>query len=66
MLVAVNFGGIVPFKNDGITKGYLTLGPSLYVPIWKGLAAEARFDPVVWARNSSRGYGFGFGLSYKR
>jgi len=66
VLLSVNFGGVVPFQEDPWTKGYATLGPALYIPIYKGLAAEARFDPVVWAHNSAKGYGFGFGLSYKR
>lgn len=65
VLVALNSGGIIPFQNDGVTKAYVTLGPALVVPIWRGLAAEASFDPVIHARASSPGYGFGFGLSYK-
>ncbi len=66
VLVSLNFGGLLPFKQDAWTKGYATLGPSLHIPIWKGLAAEARFDPIIWARNSSMGFGFGFGMSYRR
>ncbi len=64
--ISLTFAGIVPFREDAWTKGYLTLGPALYIPVWRGLALEARFDPILWARNSSLGFGFGFGLSYKR
>jgi hypothetical protein len=64
--VSLTFGGVVPFREDAWTKGYVTLGPAVYVPVWRGLALEARFDPILWARNSSLGFGMGFGLSYKR
>jgi len=64
--VSLTFAGVVPFREDAWTKGYLTLGSGLYVLLGRGLAVEARFDPILWARNSSLGFGFGFGLSYKR
>lgn len=64
--ISLNFGGLVPFRKDAWTKGYITLGPSLFVQVWRGLSLEARFDPILWAQNSSMGFGFGFGLSYKR
>jgi len=64
--LGLNFGGLVPFREDAWTKGYISLGTALFVRLWRGLSAEARFDPILWARNSSMGFGFGFGLSYKR
>jgi hypothetical protein len=64
--VGFTVSGVTPFKEDAFTKAYLALGPSGGVFLGKGFAVEASFDPIVWARNSSRGIGFGFGLSYKR
>jgi hypothetical protein len=65
--VALNMGGIIPFEEDTTTKGYLTLGPALYVPVWKGLAVEASFDPMIYTnRNASPGIGFSFGVSFNR
>jgi hypothetical protein len=72
LLVAANLSGTIPFDQSSsslegrATKGYLMVGPSLYVPVYRGLALEASFDPIVWSRNSAAGFGLGFGLSYKR
>jgi len=67
VLVAVNSGGVMPYVQDNATKGYVTLGVALYIPIWEGLAAEASYDPMVYTnKNASPGHGFSFGLSYKR
>ena len=67
VLVALNFGGAIPFVGDNASKGYVTLGPALYIPIWGGLAAEASFDPMIYTnKNASPGMGFSFGLSFKR
>ena len=66
VLLAVNFGGILTYTDDTLTKSYLTVGPPLYVPVYKGLALEAGFDPVVYAKNSASGFGFNVGISYKR
>jgi hypothetical protein len=64
--VALNTGGIIPFEEDLYTKGYVTLGPALYLPIYKGLAAEASLDPMVYTNNNaSPGVGFSVGLSFK-
>ena len=81
VLLAVNVGGIVPFDirkaqdvspataDPGytpVTKGYITVGPALYIPVVEGLAVEANYDPVVWAHLSAKGHGFSVGLSFKR
>ncbi len=66
-ILAVNTGGIIPFAEDSFTKGYVTVGPALYIPVYKGLALEASFDPMVYTnKNASPGMGFSFGVSYKR
>jgi hypothetical protein len=65
-VLALNTGGVIPFDEGSFTKGYITLGPALYVPIYKGLAAEASFDPMVYTnRNAAPGLGFSLGLSFK-
>lgn len=72
VLVAANVGGVIAFDMSDtslegqVTKSYVSVGPSLYVPLWRGLAAEASFDPIVYSRNSAAGLGFSCGLSYKR
>ena len=66
VLLAVNFGGIMTLGDDTVTKSYLTVGPSLYIPVYQGLAVEAGFDPIVYTKNSADGFGLSVGLSYKR
>lgn len=63
-IVAANVSGTVPYVSDDLTKGYLTLGGSIYAPVYEGLALEANLDTIAWARNSSAGLSFGFGVSY--
>jgi hypothetical protein len=64
--VLVNFGGVVALTDDKLTQSSLSLGPALHLSLWRGLAIEATFDPVVFARNSASGFGLSLGLSYKR
>jgi len=64
--VAVTANGVAPFRQDEVTKGYLTVGPSVGVRPVTWLAIEASFDPIVWAHNSSPGVGFGAGVSVTR
>lgn len=64
-IISVNSGGVIPYDAGDFTKGYVTVGPALYIPIWKGLAAEASFDPMVYTNsNASPGLGFSVGVSY--
>jgi hypothetical protein len=64
MIVLVNFIGVMAVKSDPYTKSWITVGPALYLPVYKGLAIEANVDPIVYARNSAPGMSFAFGLSY--
>lgn len=66
MILMANFIGVVAVKDDIYTKSYITVGPGLYIPVYKGLALEANFDPIVYALNSAPGFSFGFGVSYAR
>ena len=55
----------VPVEEDDRTKGSVTPGLGIYMPIAKGFAAEANGSYSVWARNSSQGISFSLGLSYQ-
>lgn len=65
VIVAGNMNGVVPYRSDEITKGYLTLGLSAFAPISGGFSLEAAFDGVAWAKNSSRGVSVALGVSYR-
>ena len=66
LTVSLNSGGSLPFDSGQATKGYVTLGPAVYVVLWRGLAAEASFDPMIYTnQNASPGFGFSLGVSYK-
>lgn len=65
MILSVNFRGTLALGEDTYTQSFLTLGLGFYLPVWKGLAIEATFDPTLWAKNSSQGYAFSLGLSYQ-
>jgi hypothetical protein len=68
MILIANFIGVLSLagERDVYTKSYITVGPGLYIPVWKGLALEANFDPIVYAKNSAPGFSLGFGVSYSR
>ena len=54
----------MPYGDDEVTKGYLTVGPALYWPVGDGgFAIEAGYDPIVWAVNSAEGYSVSLGIS---
>lgn len=66
LLVAVNTRGVIPFEAGQVTKGYVSVGPSLYGLIWRGLAAEASVTPMIYTNeNAAPGVGFSLGLSFK-
>lgn len=64
IVFAGNLTGVQSYATDLLTKSYLSLGASIYAPVWKGLALEANFDGTVYARNSAKGASVGFGISY--
>ena len=65
LLGALNVSGVVPWSNDGVTKGYLNLGGALMYPIAGGFALEANADGTLWAQSSSHGLSLGLGVSYR-
>lgn len=62
--VALNAQAVVPLADDGRTKGYATVGPSIYAPVGAGLALEGYYDASIWARAASRGQTAIVGISY--
>lgn len=63
--VVVRADGIKNFVADDTTREALTIGPSVGVTVWKGLALEARFAADVATRNAPRGVSFGGGVSWR-
>ncbi|MCA9668144.1 MAG: hypothetical protein KC503_21245 [Myxococcales bacterium] len=66
LLVMANASAILTPVDDVYTKSYVTVGPGIFVKIWKGLAFEANFDAIPWAKNSATGLQFGAGLSWSQ
>ena len=66
VLLLANSSLIMPYGEDEVTKGYLTLGPAIYWPIGGGYAIEANYDPILWAVNSAEGYSVSLGVSFAR
>lgn len=65
LVLAGNLNGVVPYGTDAVTKGYLTLGGAVFLPVLGGWSLEASLDGVAWAKNSSRGLSVGLGVSYR-
>lgn len=66
VIVALNAQAVLPYEDDGVTKGYASVGPSVYAPVGGGFALEAYYDANVWARTSSRGQTVIAGVSFNR
>lgn len=68
VLLMANFNGAIPLFEDTfrVSKGFVNLGVSLYIPLWRGLALEVNFEQAVWAVAAPPPTSFGFGLSWKR
>lgn len=62
-LVTVNSSLVMPYGEDEVTKGYLTVGPAIFWPVGGGFALEAGYDPIVWAVNSAEGFSVSLGIS---
>ncbi len=63
-LLTVSLVGIIPLGANEVTKGNVSLGVGLYIPLYKGLAFEASFDPMLWAQSSAKGAAISAGISY--
>lgn len=63
--VVVRVDGNKNFKVDEVTREAVTVGPSVGVTVWKGLAIEARLAGDVVANNAPRGISAGLGISWR-
>ena len=57
---------VVDWKRDEVTPQGLRTGPALIATVFEGFALEARGSYDLWVRNTSRGVGFGGGVSWRR
>ena len=48
-----------------MSREAVTVGPSVGVTLWKGLAIEARIAGEVVAKNAPRGIAAGIGVSWR-
>jgi hypothetical protein len=64
-VLAINSGGVLPFEQDEISKGYVTVGPSLFFPLTDLIALEADGYFTPYSRNSAAGWSLGLGLSFR-
>ncbi len=58
--------GVVNPVSDAVTRQSVTLYGTALVDVADGWAVEPRLSAEPWARNTSRGFGAGLGLSYRR
>jgi len=63
--VVLRVDGIKNIKEDEISREAVTVGPSVGVTVWKGLAIEARLAGDVVAKNAPRGISAGIGVSWR-
>lgn len=66
ILDALTVGGKLPLKFDECTSAYMTIAPDFYRSADRVIADETFLDPAIYARNISKGYGIGLGVSYRR
>ncbi len=63
--VVIRIDGNKNIKADEVTREAVTLGPSVGVTVWKGLAIEARIAGDLVANNAPRGISAGLGVSWR-
>jgi hypothetical protein len=51
----LNLNLALPYGADAVTRGWFTLGPSVFFPVGRGVALELAADATPWARNSGAG-----------
>ena len=61
---SLDAAGIQNFQTDDVTKQWVQLGSSLGVKVWRGMAIEAGYTEMVWARASAQGRSISGGLSW--
>lgn len=63
--VVLRVDGYKNIKADEVSREAVTVGPSVGVTLWKGLAVEARIAGDVLAKNAPRGIAAGIGVSWR-
>lgn len=63
--LAITSSGLLALKEDNISKSYITVGPSLFVPITDLIALEADAYITPYSRNSADGWNAGLGISFR-
>ena len=66
VLAMVKVNGNFVVSEPGQTPQAFRAGPTVLVDIAPGLALEARAETEVWATYTSKGLGFGFGISHRQ
>jgi hypothetical protein len=65
VLVMAEVDGLINVADDPYSREYVSLGPSVMVTVWKGLAVEARLSGEAWVDNAAQGMTGGIGLSWR-
>ncbi|TXD31640.1 hypothetical protein FRC96_20985 [Lujinxingia vulgaris] len=63
--VALTSSAVFPLSDDRISKSYLTVGPSIFVPLTERIALEADGYLTPFSRNSAAGWAVGLGVSVR-
>ncbi|MCO4769988.1 MAG: hypothetical protein KDA24_08135 [Deltaproteobacteria bacterium] len=63
--VVLRVDGYKNVRDDDVSREAVTIGPSVGVTVWKGLAIEARLAGDVVANNAPRGIAAGLGVSWR-
>jgi hypothetical protein len=63
--IVVRVDGLKNIKEDEVSREFVTVGPSVGVTVWKGLAIEARLAGDLAAKNAPRGISAGIGVSWR-
>lgn len=63
-IVMLRLDGNKNLVEDPYTLQAVRAGPAAMFFVWRGLALEARAAWDLWARNTSKGVGFGTGISW--
>lgn len=63
--LALTSSGLLALEEDNISKSYITVGPSLFVPINDLIALEADAYLTPYSRNSADGWSLGLGISFR-
>ena len=63
---SLDAAGIQGFQSDAVTRQWVQVGSSLGVAVSEGVAIEAGYTEMVWARASAQGRSISGGLSWTR